>query len=332
MTRLAADKFMLLFHDAPMRDPVVRFDAKGRLGSMLCSAPWAPEVKTKRDVPRFRGGGTAPSAVKLSDTLAMIVDNVWYIFNWLGEPDVQVIKEHDWTAILRGGFSLLVDISGDKLKFGKPRRITSLHYPAVSCYDSPIVIDENTVLCPIDYDSNCTQLQDRPWETVIMRTEDQGLTWKQHGVIILEKDNPDLPKMLSPSVRLISSDYMVCAMQSHELVPHIYMFTSEDCGVHWSAPWKSGIDGYNHSLLPLSDGRLMITYSTAQEPSVMYRISEDGGRTWPESTATVIENESLSLDSGRARSLQLDDGSVFVVYYSHRQDEMRVIMGAHTEV
>ncbi len=332
LTQLTPGKFMLLYHDAPMRDPAVRFDAKGRLGSMLCGEPWAPDLKTKRDVPRFRGGGTAPSAIKLSDSLAMIFDNVWYIYNWLGEPDVQVIQEHDWTAILRGGFSLLVDISGDKLKFGKPHRITSLHYPAVSCYDSPIALDENTVLCPIDYDSNCTQLQDRPWETVIMRTEDRGINWRPHGIILLEKDNPGLPKMHSPSVRRLRDGGMICAMQSHETEPNIYIINSEDDGVSWNKPNNSGIYGYNHSLIILSDERVMMTYSSLSEPNLMYRISEDNGKTWPESTSGSIDSDSISLDSGRARCLQLEDGSVFVVYYSHQTDGSRSIMGARITI
>ncbi|MFA6451702.1 MAG: sialidase family protein [bacterium] len=332
ITRLAPDKSLLLYHDAPFRNPAVKFDLKSSLGIMAAPSPDQPDLKTKRIVPRFKDSGSAPSAVKLTESKAFLTDNRYIVFNWMGEPEVPVMPFYDWVMLLRGGYGMVIDASGEKLRFGKPRRITSHHYPAVSCYDESIALNENTILCPVDYDSNCMRLQDRPWETIIMRTDDLGLTWRRHGAIHLEIDGSDIPRLHHPAVRRLPDGRMVCMLHSNDAEPIFYFCESEDGGENWTGVKSLGFVGSQHSLIVLADGRLMMTYSPLKEPyGVKYRISEDGGRTWPESSVVFIDDSSESEDCGHARGLLLDDGSVYIVYYTHK-GKYRLIMGARVEV
>jgi len=76
-----------------------------------------------------------------------------------------------------------------------------------------------------------------------------------------------------------------------------------------------------------------MTYSPLKAPhGVIYRISEDGGRTWPESAGGVIDDSSESADCGHARGIQLDDGSIYLVYYVHLPNGIRIIKGARIEI
>lgn len=329
VARLAAEKFLLLFHDAPLRDPAVQHDPKSLLGTITGRQPWSPDPGTRRAIPRFSGAGNAASAVRLSDTRALILGNSWRLYNWMGEPEVRIISDYNWVTILRGGHAILTDTSGETLRFGKPSRITSLHYPVVSCYDAPIALDENTVLCPVDYDSNCTQMQEKPWETIIMKTDDQGKTWRLHSEIFMEKDNKDFPRLHQPSVKRLPDGRFICILNSYEPVPQIYITESAGDGTEWTKPRPAGFSGFFPSLITLSDGRLIIAYSQLREPyRVKFRISDDGGATWPESSDFTVDTDSHSHDFGHVRGLQLDDGSVFLVYYLHRPSGLRSIMGA----
>jgi hypothetical protein len=333
IARLSGDKYLFLYHDAPARKPHAKFDPKMQLGAMTGPAPDRPDLKTRGNIPRFSGAGTAPGAVRLSDNLAIITDNRWFVYNWMGEPDVQVVLHYDWALMLRGGYSLLADASGEKLRFGKPRRITSPNYPAVSCYDNPLPLNENTVLCPVDYDSNAMQLQDRPWEAIIMRTDDHGAIWRPHGTIHAEKDGSGLPRLKRPVVRMLPGGRLVCSLVSHVVSSEIYVLESDDGGENWSEPKPTGVAGLYHSMVSLSDGRLLMTYSPLKAPyGVIYRISEDGGRTWPEKAAGEIDVNSESSECGWARGLQLDDGSVYFVYYTHKPGDIFAIMGARIRI
>ncbi len=328
IARLSTDKYLLLYHDAPSLKPPAKFNPKMRLGTMTGSSPYKPDLKSKRIVPRFSGSGSTPGAARISDSLAVITDNRWFIYNWMGEPEIQVVCYYDWSIMLRGGYSVIADTSGDMLKFGKPRRITSIHYPAVSCYDNPLVKDGKSIYCPVDYDSDAMQLNDRPWESIIMKSDDLGATWQLHGTIHAEKDHPGMTRLKRPVIRELPGGGLVCTLVSHEVDSDLYFLKSDDFGKSWSEPQPTGFSGYHHSMIALSDGRILMTYSPLKEPhGVVYRISEDGGKTWPENLYGEVYIKNESDECGWARGVQLDDGSVFLVYYVHKPGNVFAISG-----
>jgi hypothetical protein len=329
IARLGREKYMLMFHDAPAHNPAVMQDPESLLGTVTGPAPWAPDLKTRRTVPRFSCAGHSPSAIALSENRAMIIDNRWYIYNWLGEMDIRIIKNYDWTTVLRGAYAVAVDTSGEKPLFGKPSRITSHHYPVVSCYDTPIAVGESSLLCAVDYDGNCTQMKDKPWETVLMRTDDLGQTWHLHAEIAMEKNLEGLPRMHYPSVRQTHDGRLVCILSSLEAEPRIFITESEGDGAAWSKPRPAGFAGRDSSFIALSDGRLIAAYSDTRAPfGIKFRVSDDCGGSWPDSAESTVDESSVSTDCGWPRGIQTDDGSVFITYYIHRPSGARAIMGA----
>nr|HPI77101.1 sialidase family protein [bacterium] len=104
---------------------------------------------------------------------------------------------------------------------------------------------------------------------------------------------------------------------------------SNNEGKTWSLPTPSGFSGTTHSLIPLADGRLLIAYTDCQAPfGIHIRVSEDSGRTWPDSDCRLLDDSSVSGDCGWTRGFQLDDGSVFLSYYVSGKKKTTTILGA----
>lgn len=332
IARLSQDRYVLMFHDAPARKPPVQHDPKSMLSIVTGTKPWEPDMKRKRPVPRFPCSGYAPTISRLSEDRLVIIDNSWHIYNWMGEPLVRTIKQHDWVLMLRGAHTIIVDDSSDKLRFGKPRRIFGTEYPIVFCYDSP-VIENETILCAVDYNTDCSRMEDNPWETLLMASKDPGHNWEPRGRIYFEEDFEDLPRLNCPSIVQLDDSRLICALSDFVSKPEIFFSNSDDTGRTWSKPEAAGITGRSHSLIRLSDGRLLLVVNPVDAPqSIVARISEDDGRTWPENLSLKIDDRSISAACGHPRGLQMDDGSVFFVYHSHLKKGTRSIVGAHFEI
>ncbi|HOO57241.1 MAG TPA: sialidase family protein [bacterium] len=328
------DRFMLLFHEAPLREPDTQYDPDSLLAAITGHSVMDMEKDTRRVVPRFPGSGYSPGLAKLDDEKVIITDNNWFIYNWLGEHDVRIIRGHEWVTMLRGGHSIIADVSGEKPLFGKPSRISCVHYPIVECYDSPIVTDDGSILSAVDFNSNCTQLQERPWETVILKSDDTAESWHHTGSIYLEKDYPELPRLHKPSIVKLPGGDVLCLMASYGDERVLYSSVSKDNGDNWSVPVDTGIyGGFHHSLIALADGRVLVFYSTYEKPFVIYMvISEDGGRTWQAEDAWKLSDESESDDYGWARGMEIGPSEIFITYYKHSASGSRVIRGARFRI
>ena len=66
----------------------------------------------------------------------------------------------------------------------------------------------------------------------------------------------------------------------------------------------------------LQDGRLLMTYGHRRNPlGVQARVSEDCGETWSE--PLVLYGDASDGDLGYPSTVQLDDGSLFTIWYEH---------------
>ncbi len=326
--RLRDNYYLFIHHDSKSPEPPGMLKPDGSLRAMVGSSPLLPDHSTARNIPRLTHAGTAPSVIRLSDTRALVIDNRWLVYNWLGEPDVQLLKGSDLVAVLVGACSIMIDYSGEKPLFGIPKFIRAPHYPVVSSYDAPIVLDDGSILCPVDYDAYCTQIPDKPWESVIMKADKDCSRWELYSEIFMQKDNPDMPPMCRPSVKRVADGRLMCAMLGADERQQIHISVSNNQGKSWSAPTPSGFSGTTHSLIPLADGRLLIAYTDYQTPfGIHIRVSEDSGRTWPDSECRLLDDSSVSGDCGWTRGFQLDDGSVFLSYYVTGKKKTTTILG-----
>ena len=111
-----------------------------------------------------------------------------------------------------------------------------------------------------------------------------------------------------------------------------FMLQSEspDGGVTWTVAHKTPIWGYPPHLLKLQDDRLLVTYGVRRAPfGEKACLSSNGGKTWD------IENEitihgAMNGDLGYPASVQLDDGTIYTVYYQiDRPGEKTCLMATH---
>ena len=111
---------------------------------------------------------------------------------------------------------------------------------------------------------------------------------------------------------------------------HLRQSRSPDGGITWSPPVSSPIRGLPPHLLRLADGELLVTYGKRWEPFGVYAcVSGDGGQTWDlanETRLSCAPNDDL----GYPASVQMEDGSIWSVYYQIDQPgEKPCLMGTH---
>ena len=103
----------------------------------------------------------------------------------------------------------------------------------------------------------------------------------------------------------------------------LFQAVSRDGGKTWSSR-KSGIVGHPPSgLVPLPDGRLVLTYGHRHPPyGVRAVVSRDEGLTWDTEHVLTLRNDGAGYDLGYPRSLLLKDGTILTVYYFTGDDEV----------
>jgi len=102
---------------------------------------------------------------------------------------------------------------------------------------------------------------------------------------------------------------------------------STDGGRTWSEPQHTGIlSGACPRLLPLSDGRLLLTFGRRFKPcGIRAMISNDGGATWGD-TAWLLR-ETRSGNQGYTSSVELGGGRMLTVSYAENAQGVTGIVG-----
>jgi len=161
---------------------------------------------------------------------------------------------------------------------------------------------------------------------------DDGLTWRLVSTVPLpddesmdhyhephaaETDNGRLVALFRYQPR----DSAQCLLRQSE---------SADAGATWSVTHPTPIWGYPPHLVRLANGWLLVAYGRRKPPfSERACISKDGGNTWDVEHEITVADAS-SGDLGYPASVQLDDGSIFSVYYQIDQPgEKTCLMGTH---
>ena len=89
---------------------------------------------------------------------------------------------------------------------------------------------------------------------------------------------------------------------------------SRDGGKTWTAPERMNIAGSPPHLLRHSSGAIVLTYGYREAGyGQRARISRDEGKTWSEDI--IIRDDGETIDLGYPCSIEMDDGSIYTVYY-----------------
>ena len=106
---------------------------------------------------------------------------------------------------------------------------------------------------------------------------------------------------------------------------------SADGGRTWTGWRKTPVQGKPPHLIKLRDGRLLVTYGRRVPPYGQRAcVSADGGETWDVDHEIILRDDAPNEDLGYPATAQLDDGSLYTVYYQiDRAGEKPSLMGTH---
>ncbi|MCX6992906.1 MAG: sialidase family protein [Kiritimatiellaeota bacterium] len=108
---------------------------------------------------------------------------------------------------------------------------------------------------------------------------------------------------------------------------------STDGGKSWSLAHKTAIWGYPPHLIRLRNGWLLVVYGRRMPPfGEQACISRDAGKTW-DTAHEIILAGAPNDDLGYPASVQLDDGSIFTVFYQcAKSDKNTCLMATHWQL
>ena len=167
-------------------------------------------------------------------------------------------------------------------------------------------------------------------------SRDDGLTWKLIGYI-------PVPEYLDPGATAChelhaveTADGKIVAMIRHHGEPgkhFLWQSESADGGKTWTEAHQTQIWGYPPHLIRLKNDWLLVSYGRRKEPhSERACISRDGGETWDVDNELTISPAPNS-DLGYPASVQLDDGSIYTVYYQvAKLGEKTCLMGTRWQI
>ncbi len=167
-------------------------------------------------------------------------------------------------------------------------------------------------------------------------SRDDGKSWQIIGYIpIPEFFDPGAKDFHEPHVIEAADGRLVAMIRYHGEPHHYELIQSEsfDGGVTWTPAHTSGIWGYPPHLARLNNGWLLVTYGYRKEPyGERACISRDNGETWDVDNVFTLSSATNS-DLGYPASVQLDDGSIYSIYYqSPKRGEMTVLKATHWRI
>ena len=161
-----------------------------------------------------------------------------------------------------------------------------------------------------------------------MAFKDLGRTWSLVGraTYTIYKSGPyDYIWYDEPSMCVIPNQAWVMASRV-DMDGFARITRSTDRGKTWGKVNKTPVWGYPQHLLPLRDGRLLMTYGYRRYPyGIRACISHDGGVTWDMDNEIILRMDGGAgagkpsrvgnWDLGYPVSIELPDGRILTVYY-----------------
>ncbi|MBN1543084.1 exo-alpha-sialidase, partial [candidate division KSB1 bacterium] len=167
-------------------------------------------------------------------------------------------------------------------------------------------------------------------------SRDDGQTWQIIGTIPVPAHLDPGAKGFHEAHAVECSDGKLVVMLRHHGSPgQYYLWQSEsmDGGRSWSEAHQTPIWGYPPHLIRLQNGWLLVSYGRRKEPySERACISRDNGRTWQVESELTIATAPNN-DLGYPATVQLDDGSLYSVYYQIKgTDQVTSLMGTRWKI
>ncbi len=145
--------------------------------------------------------------------------------------------------------------------------------------------------------------------TGIVRSRDNGRTWQDFSLVSARDHN-------EMSLLAITNKSLLAVVRTK--AGSVDAFFSQDGGYNWRGPAPITQAGQHPAdLCRLQSGRLLMVYGNRREPfGVGAVMSCDGGKSWDYAHRVLLAWDSLRTDCGYPSVVQLDEGTIVVMYYS----------------
>jgi hypothetical protein len=172
------------------------------------------------------------------------------------------------------------------------------------------------------------------------RSRDKGASWEAAGTAVYTVYLPGRLDYIwydEPFMCVIPGRYWVFADRV-DLDGLVRIIRSPDRGATWEPIITTPVWGYPQHLLPLRDGRLLMSYGYRRPPyGVRACLSSDCGKTWDLDGEVVLRMDGGTsegqprkvgdTDLGYPASIQIDDDTILTVYYHNRAGSNCFIAG-----
>lgn len=211
----------------------------------------------------------------------------------------------------RGRYELFYVYSTDLGRtWTKQRPLCPELFHSGSPYGRIITLRDGTALMPI-YTSEQGLLV--PHATTrrhsgLVRSTDHGRTWGDWALVAVGYNELSLAEL--PDGRVVA------AVRSEE--GDLAVCESTDQGRTWTTTRTvTKVDQHPADLCLLHSGALLMVYGCRLEPlGAQAILSDDGGRTWSYDQRVFVAWQALNRDCGYPSVVQLDDGTVVMLYYA----------------
>ncbi|WP_051129563.1 sialidase family protein [Hippea alviniae] len=156
---------------------------------------------------------------------------------------------------------------------------------------------------------------------LVLSSSDKGKSWKFKSVVASKDFEPKLNEMSIANL----NDRFIAVIRSYTDTYDLFCSFSDDL-IRWSKPRKLDFVGHAPSLRSLSDGRVCMSFRDLNEslPGFGLAITEDG-RKWER--IKIGSYTGGLYEGGYTDFVELDDGRLFVVYYTCDEDNEPWIEG-----
>ena len=177
--------------------------------------------------------------------------------------------------------------------------------------------------------------KDGTYANTVEESLDDGRTWKIIATIAIPPGE-EMSHYHEPHVVELTNGKLVALFRyqpADKSQCFLRQTESTDGGRTWSVCHATPIWGYPPHLIQLENGWLVVVYGRRIPPyGERACISRDGGKTW-DVEHEIILCDARNDDLGYPASVQLDDGSIFTVFYQQDGiDDKTCLMGTRWEL
>lgn len=238
-------------------------------------------------------------------------------------------QQHDGSwADVKGPYVIFSEDQGKSWDMEKTE-VPSYPLPRAGTADSVAELSEGTLIMGM-YGADFGEKVCRAYSVI---SRDGGKTWG--GPALIAEDPNHRISFEEPSICRRKDGSLIALLRAGEPRDYAYLYSafSFDDGGSWTELRETPMWGHPPSVNLLKDGRLLCCYGYRREPyGVRACLSHDGGITWNMDKEIVLRDDGDSGDVGYPSTVQLDDGSLYTVYYLHGEDAIRHIAGTHWRV